>query len=169
MRVSLAVGTKSSRGTARIAAMTLGSVTWRASVCSFKGVVTLAGQSCGLLQYGSTKRRLAFQVQVHQHPNPHEGPLGETFFDAGVLAVTEGLAICRFPFFVVRRTYPLPLLPFLGIVMPLLLWIILLGMFVLRVVRTLTFLRLLVLVSVLHILPALLILRFAHLKTPCIK
>ena len=63
-----------------------------------------------------------------------------------------------------RRTYSLPLLRFLGIVLPLLLRIILLGVLVLRVVRILTLLRLLVLVAVLVVLPILLILRFAHTK-----
>jgi hypothetical protein len=54
----------------------------------------------------------------------------------------------------VRRTYSLPLLPFFGIILSLLLWVILapLGLSVLGIVGILTLLRLLVLVAVLILL-----------------
>ena len=76
------------------------------------------------------------------------------------------LMVFRFALLIVGRTYSLPLLPFLGIVLPLLLGIILLDMLILRVIRILTLLRFLVLMAVLVVLPALLILCCAHMKTP---
>ena len=54
---------KSSRGTARIAAMTLGLVTRRASGCSLKGVATLPDLSCELLQYGSASSLITSSAQ----------------------------------------------------------------------------------------------------------
>jgi len=76
------------------------------------------------------------------------------------------LAVWVFSIFVVRGSDSLPLLPFFGIVLPLLLRIILLGVLVLRVVRILTPLRFLVLVTVLVLLFALLVFGFAHRGTP---
>jgi hypothetical protein len=79
------------------------------------------------------------------------------------------LAIWMFWVFVVRGSDSLPLLPFFGIVLPLLLRVIFLGVLVLRVVGILALLRFLILVTVLVLLFTLLVLGFAHRGTPSMR
>jgi hypothetical protein len=71
-------------------------------------------------------------------------------------------AVWVFWIFFVRGSDSLPLLPFFGIVLPLLLRVVLLGVLVLRVVGILALLRFLVLMTVLILLLALLVFGFAH-------
>jgi hypothetical protein len=71
--------------------------------------------------------------------------------------------------FVVWGSYSFPLLPLFGIILPLLLQVILLGVLVLRVVGILALLRFLILVAVLVLLFTLLVLGFAHRGTPSMR